>query len=351
MIGKEEHPRNGMAEKRVSNRKRILTILFIALQAAAIFYTAYREYGDGDKVVIRLGRYGGIYLLAAFSCLLLFFAAESLKYMIMMRSLGEKASFRTALETVVIGKYYDSITPTGSGGQPFQVYRLHKKGYSSGAASAMPVLAFITSQGAFILISIFVFLFRRSQEAEALRYTAYAGLLLISFLPALLVAFTWLPAGTERLVRHFIKLGGKLRILKKEEETEERVMRVLSGYRDSIAAISGKRLLPKLVGISLVSRTAVCSIAWFVLRALGADASYFHITAVTVYLLNAIAVVPTPGHGGAAEGGFYLVFAEAGTEGVFWAMLLWRFFTYYLLIAGGALVFLADMIGRKRQKS
>ena len=78
---------------------------------------------------------------------------------------------------------------------------------------------------------------------------------------------------------------------------------------------------------------------YFVLKMFGAPVSFLHIFASTIYIYATICLVPTPGNAGAAEGAFYLVFSAMGSEGVFWAMLIWRLFCYYSFIVIGAAVY------------
>ena len=59
--------------------------------------------------------------------------------------------------------------------------------------------------------------------------------------------------------------------------------------------------------------------------------------------------MPTPGNAGAAEGAFYLVFSAMGSDGVFWAMLIWRIFCHYSFIIIGAVIYGVNALrGRRR---
>ena len=56
------------------------------------------------------------------------FAAETLKYYSMMRQMTERKDYGTAFRVALYGRYYDNITPSGAGGQPFQIYFLRRCG-------------------------------------------------------------------------------------------------------------------------------------------------------------------------------------------------------------------------------
>ncbi len=341
---------NGNRQDR--KKKRIWTALFVVINIAVIAATAVNEFSGGASGAAEpvFSRHALFFLGCAVLCLAVLFTAESLKYLLMMRSLREKPSFRAAFETAALGKYYDCITPSGAGGQPFQILWLHRHGYSDGAASAMTITGYITMQAGFILMAPVVFLLSRSVELEAIRYTAWVGLFLFSLIPCLLVLFSFAPEIVKKIISAAIRLCAKLRLVKKPEETTDRVVGMLDSYHCSIHVISKDRLtLLCLLVLSFIYRIALCSLPYFVLKAFGAPVSWFHIFAATVHIYASIALVPTPGNAGAAEGAFYVVFSAMGSGGVFWAMLVWRLFSYYSFIMAGAAVYGFNALRAKRK--
>jgi len=337
--------------KKQEDRKKHLGrgALFLLLNIAVIAYAALREQSGAEgNAALRLGAHGALWLLGGFGCLCTSFAAESAKYLLMMRALGGRASLRAAFETTVLGRYYDSITPGGAGGQPFQIWWLRKRGYDDGAAGAMPIIGFITMQAGFILPALVTFLTYRAAEIEAICYTAWLGLVCFSVAPCLLMWFSVSPRTAERVISIVFRLVGRLHLMRDTDGKCKKLLSTMAQYTDSFGALAGKRgLLSALMALSILYRIALCSIPWFVLGALGASVPYLRALALTFIIYAASAVVPTPGNAGAAEGSFYLVFSAAGASGVFWAMLLWRLFCYYSVILIGALVQLGDAFGKR----
>ena len=338
---------NGQEKK----KKKLWTALFVLINIAVIAATAVNEFSGnkGSSIELHFTKRALFFLGCTGGCLAVLFCAESLKYLLMMRSLKEKVSFRIAFETAALGKYYDCITPSGAGGQPFQIHWLHRNGYSSGAASAMTITGYVTMQAGFILLALVTFISARSVDLEAIRYTAYFGLLLFSLIPCLLVLFSLMPNTVKKILSAVIRLGTRLKLVKNTEETTERVIRMLDSYRRSLAVIArDKATSCCLVILSLVYRIALCSMPYFVLKMFGAPVSFLHIFASTIYIYASIALVPTPGNAGAAEGAFYLVFSAMGSDGVFWAMLIWRIFCHYSFIIAGGAVYGVNALRRKR---
>ncbi len=322
--------------------KKIWTMLFVLINIAVIAATAVNEFAGKPAGSFEFGfsRRALFFLGCTALCLAVLLCAETLKYLLMMRSLKEKPSLRIAFETAALGKYYDCITPSGAGGQPFQIHWLHKHGYSHGASSAMTISGYVTMQAGFILLALGVFITHRSVELEAIRYTAYFGLLLFSLIPSLLVLFSVMPKTVKRIVSAVIRLCGRIRLVRDPDERTASVMEMLDSYHSSLAVIAKDRLLTVcLLVLSLIYRIALCSMPYFVLRMFGAQVDFFRIFASTIYIYATICLVPTPGNAGAAEGAFYVVFSAMGSDGVFWAMLIWRIFCHYSFIIIGAAIY------------
>ena len=206
-------------------------------------------------------------------------------------------------------------------------------------------------QAGFILLALYVFIAWRSVELEAIRYTAYFGLVLFSLIPCLLVLFSVMPKTVKRIVSAIIRLCGRIRLVKNPEESTEKVMEMLDSYHSSLAVIAKDRMVTIcLLLLSLIYRIALCSMPFFVLKMFGAPVEYFHIFAITIYIYATICLVPTPGNAGAAEGAFYLVFSAMGSEGVFWAMLIWRIFCHYSFIIIGAAVYGVNALRGRRAR-
>ena len=71
------------------------------------------------------------YMLIAVGLFVLMFAAESLKYVLLTRCYGNGLSVPKCMKVALIGKYYENITPTATGGQPMQIYYFYKNGMKS----------------------------------------------------------------------------------------------------------------------------------------------------------------------------------------------------------------------------
>ncbi len=338
-------------EKRRTKRQKVLRVLIVVLFLAAnglvLFFTARNDFSKPAQPLSGNPFSGKnlLFLLGAVGCLAAAIAAETVKYLLMMHRLKERVSLRTAFETSVLGKYYDYITPSGAGGQPFQIWHLHSKGYPAGACSAMPLASFVTMQLGFVLLALVMFTFEHSaSEVLGIRIAAYIGLVLYAFVPILIVLSALAPKVVTAIVGLFVRIGAKLRIIKDPARAIEQAEYGIKRYSDSLKMIAKSRILVALFALSILYQIAICSIPYFVVNAFGAKIGFWQSLSMCVYVYASVAFVPTPGNAGAAEGSFYLLFNQLDVSGLFWAMLIWRFLCYYSFLLLGLGVYAVHAI-------
>ena len=344
---------------RRQKRLRLIGILaFVLLNGIVLFFSARSDFSkNAPPITFELFSPRNLLSIGcAVGCVALALFAETSKYILMMKKLGAKVSPRAAFETVVLGKYYDCITPSGAGGQPFQIYHLHASGYSSGTKSAMPLASFMTTQYAFVLLALVLFIsnsfsYFAAEDAVGIRIVAYVGLVAYAAVPTMVALSAVSPALSARIVGFFVHIGAKLRLVQDPADTTEKAAAALRRYSDSLRVIAASReLLVKLFAFSLLYQAALCSIPFFVVRIFGGDLGYVESLTMCLFVYASVTLVPTPGNSGAAEGSFYILFNQLDTSGVFWAMLIWRFLCYYLFILMGLGIYGYRYVERKRGK-
>lgn len=352
----EEAPEQ-VEEPKKNNKwvKRGGVVAFVLVNAAVIYFTAANEFSKKAPEPIKFDFTNVLYILGGILCLVIFLGCETVKYMIMMRHLGEKVSFRHAFCTAALGKYYDCITPSGAGGQPFQIYYLHSNGYSNGASSAMPLSGFFTMQFGFVILCIFAFIFGNGVAngvlAPGIKITSYCGAIGYTIVPVMIIITGIAPKIAMRIVAFFVRTGAKLRIVKKPNHTIMRAVRSLNNYSTNIKMITKDRgMLFKLLLLSVILQLAMCSMPFFAVHTFGGDIGFFEALILCIFIQSAISLILTPGNAGAAEGLFYIVFSSLGKSGTFWAMLFWRLLCYYSFIIIGVLVYGYNAVEKIREK-
>ena len=339
-----------MSEKRKNLKRPILIVLFVILNIAVIGATAFAEFGNSKEAAelseIHLNWW---MLIPAIICFIIAIVIDIRKYVLMIREMTPdkknynfKNARKTARRTVILGKYYDNITPAAVGGQPFQIYYMrHHSGLANGTSTSIPNFGMISIQIAFIIIAIFCFLFGGIFKTNAaLGITALFGLLFYAFWPIMVAGVSFFPKTTTRFLKLIVKLLAKIKIVKHRKKILEKVESEADEYARSVKTILKTRgLFLKTIMISLVYNILIASIPFFVLTAFGGNVNFFECFVLTIAVMAAVYFIPTPGNAGAAEGTFFVVFSALSSGYVFWAMLVWRFFSYYIYIIMGPIVY------------
>jgi hypothetical protein len=320
-----------------------------------VYFIAKRIFTNHSEIrlstVFELWKQNWIYLVIVL--ILPFFALlfEGIKYYLMIYHVIGERRFFLSLRTAILGKYYDNITPLGSGGQPFQVYYLYKNGIPSGIAGSLPVSAFSMMQIAFSFIAIIVFVFFGSYvDSSGLKIAAYIGNVFAIFIPLVVVLFALLPKVTGKIVYNILLFLHKLKMVKNPYGTMQSTLRFLQNFKESLTIlVSSRRLVLQTFVLSVLYQSALFSIPYFVVRATGVEANFIELYALCVFIYCAVAFIPTPGNSGGAEVSFALIFTILSGGFLFWGMLLWRFSSYFLVILIGLFTVVIDSFLVKRK--
>ncbi len=339
-------------EAKKKKRKIILMLIFIIFNVGVIAYTAYTEYHSGKNAENFLDVHvKWPFLLLAIAFCIGAILIESFKYALVMKQVGEKMDMVLAIKTVLIGRYYDNITPSGIGGQPMQIYYLRKNGIQSTKSAAITVAGFITMQLGFVVLGfISVVFLGRFVKADIVRTLSYFGIIMYSVSPIMILLFTYVPAFAMTLTKGIVSLMAKLHIVKDKEKTLNHYVSNVRGYSDCLKLLVNRGsmcVITLLLGLAY--QFAICSIPFFVIQAFGGGIDFVSSLATTAVIYAAITFIPTPGNSGVAEGVFYAVFSMLTSGYIFWAMLVWRFLVYYIFIAAGIVVHLYEFLGKKKQ--
>ncbi len=341
-------------------RNLILTVVFVAINAIVIAVTAINEFGNSENAAalseVKLNWWMLVPAVLCFGLAILF---SVLKYVIMILELS-KTKLRVSKvwcvswRVLMLGRYYDCVTPASIGGQPFQIYYMYKNSdLESGHATAIPIFSMIASQTGFLVVAFCCLISGEVfRENPALILTSVIGLAFYAFWPVMIVGTMFFPKATSRFIQFGVKVLAKLRLVKNREAALKKVESSVTKYASSVKTIIKNRWLSaRIVLLSVIYNFLILIIPYFVLKAFGGDMDFFRCLTTTVVVTAAVYFVPTPGNAGAAEGTFYAVFSSLSTGYTFWAMLVWRLLTYYSYVIIGPLIYLHMHIEKRRLKN
>ena len=344
-------------------KKFLLTASFILINVVAILATALMDFGGKEHVepfseVWGIFKQNGIYALIIVGLFLAALASEGLKrYVLLRASLKHHGLFMVGVRTAVISKYYDYITPFGSGGQPMEIYYMRKKGVPGSIASGISVTCYALGLFATVFVTAAMLIWKGFLGVSTvIKILAIIGLVANVIVPLGVLVFSIMPKVGDFLVKVVAKLLKFLHIIKDIDDFTEKAVKTVKEYARCIIFFFGKYSLATLLVFffGLCYNVAIYSIPYFVIRLCGVtDVNYFEVFTLCLICFSTVTIFPTPGNSGAAEISFYSIFSAylltLGSGVLFWGVLSWRIATYYLfIISGVVLMIIEKIIGKKR---
>lgn len=305
------------------------------------------------------------YLILSLTTLLAMVVLDSLKYYVIMRATDVRG-YPMALTVGLLGKYYDYITPFSSGGQPMQIYYLHKRGISGGKSSAIIFIKFAFNMSMWLTICFCLMLFNRGAllqyvttdtELKLFKIAGWIGFAVNCTLPALIVSCVLLPKMTWAITRWVLSLGHKMRIVKNKDAVLDHAKKVVDAFVAAFVSMVKKPLHSILLTLLCIAEPLLGMILpYFVVVALGGSAIVpsgelmLAIMTLNVYVQMSVTVVPTPGNSGAMESAFMMTLVNVSEGVLFWTVCSWRFLSYYSYIIIGLVYTIVKLIQNNRRK-
>jgi uncharacterized protein (TIRG00374 family) len=123
---------------------------------------------------------------------------DAVRIQVLAAALGGRLGFLTALKITLVGAFAACVTPFDTGGEPLQVYLLHKQGFEPGESTAIITLKSLISALARLFLVLLIptwYLIRRRAWAlpKGLETALFIGLLVYVFFFGLAVFFAAYP--------------------------------------------------------------------------------------------------------------------------------------------------------------
>ena len=334
--------------------KKIGSFLFIVLSVAVVFFIAFGN-GELEKSLDAMQDMDLRWVAGIFLCWAVYTFFDGMNYWAYLRREGFKISLGRAVNVALIGFYYSNITPSAAGGQPMQVNSMRKAGIPVGYGTMAVTIRFITNQFMISFLSLTLFFLNRSfvydQLGGAIWFVRFGWLINLGSVPlVLLAAFqrTWIQAIAGKIIR----LLEKIHVIKNREMAMTKVTDTLDTYHTALHDLMRKPLQILLqFFLSFVSLLGLTFSVYFVYRAFGlSGTSWNRLLTISCLLYISASATPLPGASGAQEGGFLLYYRDIFPDGIIGlALLVWRFFTFYLFLIVGIFTVILEKMILKRE--
>ena len=303
----------------------------------------------------------GIFMLVIL-CYVVFFFLETSKIWLLIFKTHKKNRPALAFKTAVIGRYYDSITPMATGGQPFQIYYMTKRGVSGSDALSVTMGKYVLQQVAYVIFSLAVLIYSvvsanatASTGATVVTATSWIGFGISAAIVFLVTLVSINKTLGYKLVSGCLKLLHKMKIVKNYDQQFKKVQKTVGDFQSTMKHYATKD--PLTFVSSLIINFAYYLVRYclpFLIYASFYGFNFAVFGEIFVYCVMvdlSASFFPLPGGTGASELSFTVLFGKLfGVGGnLFWAMLIWRIFTYYIYILQGIGVMIYDSVcGNKK---
>lgn len=343
------------------------------------------------------------YLVLALALIFIVMLLESIKYFIVTHAVTGQLKPLNSIKVAFVGKYYDAITPFSAGGQPMQIYYLHKKGHSTGTSSAIILIKYFVQMMCWVTICFLLMLLNRDvldtnfgepmslwglniPVKEFLVIAGWIGWCVNAILPLSIVFFAIFPKFTNKVLNFFINIvtdfnwrmanrkerktgvsqfSRKVKLVRRKRKWLDSANNAVKDFRSSFIVMAHKPLhFISLLLTCITEQLLTWAFPFFILIAFAKEQVpswelAFMIMTLNVYAAMSVTVVPTPGNSGPMEIVMGVVVAGALPAAIaaasVWVLVGWRMSTYYIYILVGMGItifeFIRKLVRNKRQKA
>lgn len=326
-------------EKAKKIKKTIRNLIVFILLIGLTFYLIFKDQNVLEILNIAVS-VKKRYILVAIIAMCLYLLGETINITRILKELGEKSTFLRNIRYTLIGFFFSSITPAASGGQPMEIYYMHKEKIAV-ANSTLALLVHLTSfQIVTITLGIVSTVIHFEIVKSGLIYLVVLGILLNSTALTLLAISIFSKRLSKGLINFAVKVLRFFRIPNIEKK-QESLEKELEKYQESAVYIKEhKKLMIKTLVTTFIQVIIYYSIPYWVYLAFGFTGyNFFQIVTLQAMLYATVSGIPSPGAVGVSEGAFIEIF-----KGVFpatmmnSAILLNRGASFYLFVIISAII-------------
>jgi hypothetical protein len=332
--------------------KKILRNLSLFLVLIIItFYIIFKDQ-DITQILQVFASAKKPFILIAMLCMFFFILCEAINIRRTLKELGEETSLLKTIKYAFIGFFFSSITPAATGGQPMQIYHMHKDNISVANATLALLINLSCVQVATISIALVSFFFNFEHMNSALIWLFIIGVGLNSTALFLLIVSIASKRMTKGIINFAIKVLKFFRV-KNIDKKRERFEQELAKYQGSATYIkSNMKHILKTLLTTYIQYIVYYSISYWVYCSLGLNGyNIVQIVTLQSVLYATVSGIPSPGAVGVSEGGFIAIFSKVFPESLInGAMLLNRGINFYLFVLISAIVSIINTIKEKKEE-
>ena len=331
--------------------KYIFNFLLIAIVLSIVLYFSLKD--NYQEIISTILKMNYIWVFAAILALIIYRLCASLGHYYIIKANNGKVSYLKCFQINLMILFFHGITPFAGGGQPMEIYFLHKEGIPVTKATNITLQNFIVYQIALILTGlialIYNHIFNVFPNDSLIKYLVVLGFIINTLVLVVTFILSFGKKTNKFIIEKGIHFLAKIKIIKEEKKTQEKCQKYLQSFHDNAIELKkNKKIVAFMVLINIIGLMTMYSMPYPILRGMGININIFKVITAIAYVMIIGSFVPIPGGTGGIEYSFIFFFQYLISGSILHAaMLVWRLISYYLGMVFGAF---ALALYRKREK-
>ena len=331
--------------------KYIFNFLLIAIVLSIVLYFSLKD--NYQEIISTILKMNYIWIFVAILALIIYRLCASLGHYYIIKANNGKVSYLKCFQINLMILFFHGITPFAGGGQPMEIYFLHKEGIPVTKATNITLQNFIVYQIALIITGlialIYNHIFNVFPNDSLIKYLVVLGFLINTLVLVVTFILSFGKKTNKFIIEKGIHFLAKIKIIKEEKKTQEKCQKYLQSFHDNAIELKkNKKIVAFMVLINIIGLMTMYSMPYPILRGMGININIFKVITAIAYVMIIGSFVPIPGGTGGIEYSFIFFFQYLISGSILHAaMLVWRLISYYLGMIFGAI---ALSLYRKKEK-
>lgn len=324
--------------------KNKLNIVILILVTILVLYISLKD--NFLEVIDGLTKINIFWIIIALIFALGYYYFRTLSLLTFVKKFKDNISFKKIFKIVFVTQFFDGITPSSSGGQPYQIYAFSKENIKVIDGTNIAIQNFIVYQIALVLLGLIAVLSNKYlnlfDDLGVIKKLILLGFIINVLVIIGLFSLAFMKKFNKFIVKIIVKVLSKLKIIKNKEEIIKNLNTTVENFHDgAIILMKNKFEFVKTIFFNFVALILFYSIPVIIIYGLGDYTSMNILESIiaSAHVMLIGSFIPIPGASGGLEyafSQFYGVFITGTTLTL--VMLLWRTLTYYLGVIIGAIL-------------
>jgi hypothetical protein len=328
----------------MKNKKNKLNIILLIIATTIVLYISLKD--NFFNVIDGLTKLNIFWIIIAVIFMIGYYYFRGLSLYEFTIKFNKNISFNKIFKIVFITQFFDGITPSSSGGQPYQIYALSKEKIEIVDATNIAIQNFIVYQIALILLGLISVILNKIlnlfDEIGIMNKLILLGFSINVLVIIVLFSLAFMKKTNKKIITLIINILSKLKIIKKRDIIMENLNKTIERFHDgAIVLLKDKKSFIKTIFYNFMALLLMYSIPAIIIFGMGKydEINVLESIIASAHVMLIGAFIPIPGASGGLEYAFtkfYSVFISGSTLTLI--MLIWRALTYYLGVIIGAIL-------------